>query len=186
MNLLDPDILRILEEIDDECFSMLVSQNTKYSLEEKDGYLEFSMSLSRNLDYSISTVGTTYEDFKVILDYVLSIEGRVDRELSMVEKTDSLLPQSSMIEVFPRDLDHGWWNCSSCRERLHTANFPLVEREEFHDQHGNYFTLEYIQDMLEWLVGSERFIQAATVRDFIKKWKESVKEGIDIPKSKVY
>jgi hypothetical protein len=86
----------------------------------------------------------------------------------------------------PREQDHGWWNCSDCRERLHTLNKIRVVNLLYCDMFGNHFTLEYIQNMEEWLVEREEYEDACRARDLASQYKLLQEMNIKLSQNNFY
>ena len=92
---------------------------------------------------------------------------------------------------WPRKINHGWWNCEDCRVNLHRANYRSILRGSDRDVLGEPYTVEYLQDFLEYLVEEELFESCAKVKLMIDKLlneKENPDKELNkcLPKSRVY
>jgi len=95
-----------------------------------------------------------------------------------------MLQELNQRQTMPRDDDHGWWNCDGCREACHTNNLERVTEEFLCDIHGEYYTLEYLEDMLKYY--KEDVDVCIDIMAAISKRTKSVEAGADIPTTKFY
>jgi hypothetical protein len=90
------------------------------------------------------------------------------------------------VKMTPRQEDHGWWNCDDCRNRLHNLNKSFVLDKFYHDKFGQFFTKEYVEDMMVWLADQEQYEEAAVVRDFVQEWSIQEMAGMVVPDTEFY